>query len=108
VAWVVILASVSMLMIRPRWVERGSSGGGGGIPAGAPAQLPSVEETHSPQLQVISRYAVGVKEFFGDRAPPGDVLLKQIDHAATNPIDEFRAIPVVGELSGAKAALERL
>src|SRR5438874_180828 len=87
--------------MRRRW-------GGGGIPAGAPAQLPSVEETHSPQLQLLGRYAVGVKQFLGERAPPADALLKQIDQAATNPIDEFRAIPVVAELSGDKAALQRL
>jgi membrane protease YdiL (CAAX protease family) len=102
IAWLVILTSATALIVRPRWLERGS-----GSPDSLPP-LPSVEQTRSPQLQLISRYAIGVRQIAGAQAPSATLLLGQIDQAATNPIDEFRAIPVMAELAGRKAAIERL
>lgn len=102
VAWGLIVLSAVALIVRPRWLERGS-----GSPDALPPPL-AVERTRSPQLQLIGRYAVGAKAFAGAKAPPATVLLRQLDQAALNPIDEFREIPVVAELAGAKAALERL
>jgi membrane protease YdiL (CAAX protease family) len=102
VAWLMIVASALALMVRPRWLEHGS-----GSPDPLPP-LPVVERMRSPQLQLIGRYAIGAKALAGGQAPPATLLIGQIDQVVINPIDEVRAIPVVAELSGPKAALERL
>jgi membrane protease YdiL (CAAX protease family) len=102
VAWGLIVLSAVALIVRPRWLERGS-----GSPDALPPPL-ALERTKSPQLQLIGRYTVGAKALAGTQAPPATALLGQLDQAATNPIDEFREIPVVAELAGAKAALEQL
>jgi hypothetical protein len=91
VAWVVIVVSTVSLIVRPRWLERAAS-------AGVARGLPSVEETPSPQLEIVGRYVVGAKELAGSQAPPAASLLTQVDGAVTNPIDDFRAIAVVGEV----------
>jgi len=59
-------------------------------------------------VEIVSRYVVGTKSIAGDQAPPAKDLVDKVDEAAKDPLDEFRAITVVGELEGAKAALERL
>lgn len=103
VAWVVILACAAALMVRPRWLEHS----GGGTPAAEPP-MPSLAESRSPQVEIVSRYVVGAKSFAGDQGPPAGDLVGKVDEAAKGPLDEFRAITVVGELAGDKAALERL
>jgi hypothetical protein len=102
VAWVVILVSAASLVVRPRWLERAARGGA------TPVALPDVAQTPSPQLELVGRYAVGAKALTGGQGAAAASLLPQVDRAVTNPIDEFRAIAVVGELSGGQAALERL
>src|SRR6266566_4981556 len=102
VAWVVILASSAALIVRPRWLEHGT-----GSPNAPAAALPSVADTPSPQLQLIGRCAVGVKALSKGTANLAD-LVKSLDQAIFTPIDEFRAITVIGELEGDSAALDRL
>jgi hypothetical protein len=92
VAWVVILASSAALIVRPRWLEHGT-----GSPNAPAAPLPSVADTPSPQLQLIGRCAVGAKALSKGTANVAD-LVKSLDQAIFNPIDEFRAITVIGEL----------
>jgi membrane protease YdiL (CAAX protease family) len=103
VAWIVILLSATALIVRPRWTEHHRA------ESTAPSQpLPSIADTPSPQLQLVSHYVVGAKSMAGAKAPPAADLLKQVDQATTNAIDEFRAIIIVGEVSGAQEALQRL
>ena len=102
VAWAVILACTWALMTRPRWLDRAS-----GTPTTQPA-MPSIAETRSPQVELIGRYVVGARALAGRQAPPADELMKKVDEAATNPIDELRAIMVAGDVAGGPAALGRL
>ena len=99
-AWVVILLCVAALVFKPKWLLH------------RPARLedvplPSIADTPSTQLQMVSRVALGTKVLAPD-AKEGESMVGKIDEAATNPIDQFRAITIIDELSGDKAALERL
>ena len=102
IAWVVILASSAALIVRPRWLEHGT-----GSPNSPAAPLPSIADTPSPQLQLIGRCAVGAKALSKGSANVAD-LVKNLDQAIFTPIDEFRAITVIGELEGDAAALDRI
>jgi membrane protease YdiL (CAAX protease family) len=100
---------VAFLVVRPRWAQRTPPPP---VSPGLPAPgLPTVEETRSPQLLMVSRYVVGARGLAAATHSsdlPAAALLENVDRAAVNPIDEFRAIPVAGELLGKQAALERL
>jgi membrane protease YdiL (CAAX protease family) len=98
IAWILILASAAALIVRPRWMSH--------HPAGADS-LPSIADTPSPQLQLIGRYVVGVQSLSGDEKLAA-TMLPQVEQAAANAVDEFRVIPIVGELSGKDAAIARL
>lgn len=105
VSWVVIVACVAALIVRPRWLDHSRA------TPDAPPTVPPLSETPSSQLELTSRYAVGTKAVGGAAAASNKdfgKLVAQVDALTGNPVDEFRAIPVVGELSGAKAALDRL
>lgn len=99
IAWVVILLCVAALVFRPKWLLHRP-----GRLADTP--LPSIADTPSTQLQMVSRMALGAKVLAPD-AKEGESFVGKIDEAATNPIDQFRAITIIDELSGDKAALER-
>ena len=99
IAWILIVASVAAIIVRPRWMVRG-----GGAERAA---LPSIERTRSTQLEMVSRLAMGARAFSPDgKGDPS--MVGQIDATAKNAIDEFRGIIMIDELSGDEAALARL
>ncbi len=99
-AWVVILLCVAALVFRPKWLLH-RPGRLEDVP------LPSIADTPSTQLQMVSRLALGTKVLAPD-AKEGESFVGKIDEQAKNPIDQFRAITIIDELSGDQAALERL
>ena len=131
-AWLVIAASVTTILTRDFWapaLARRAMGEERYTATKAKAgQDGDIAEHRSPQLLLAARYAVGVGSFTKSAprarttpattraanapAPAGaDLtakLLDQLDITAQSPIDEFRVIPVVGELLGSDAALDRL
>ena len=136
-AWVVIVASVAAVVTRDSWapaLARRAMGEERYTAAKAKAeQGGDIADHRSPQLLLGARYAVGVQSFMksapraaATRATTSPAttraataaaaggpdltakLLDQLDITAQSPVDEFRVIPVVGELLGSDAALDRL
>lgn len=105
IAWIIILLSASLIVIKPRFIARLHSA------ASANQPLPSIESTRSTQLEMAGRLLVASRAF--DKSANADPktiakAIAQIESTAHNPIDQFRAIPVIGEIAGNKAALDRL
>ncbi|HWE97862.1 MAG TPA: type II CAAX endopeptidase family protein [Tepidisphaeraceae bacterium] len=67
-------------------------------------------ETASVQLKLISRYVVGLHTLAPSvaKSDGANPLPEQVEKAAVSTVDKVRAVPVIGELEGAKAALEKL
>lgn len=96
IAWVVILASIATLValnarearLRAREAEAGAS----------------------MQIEISCRYVVGAAELLRrvGRANSSAQMLAGIEKAATTPHDQLALVPVVGELRGESAALNRL
>jgi len=104
VAWVVIAAVVGLIAAPAEWFDwRGAVRS---ARTTTPAALPAVEQVRSGQVQLAGRYAVGARGLTGDVGV--GQLAASVENAATDPLGRFRAIPVVGELLGPAAALERL
>jgi membrane protease YdiL (CAAX protease family) len=101
IAWVVIIASASVLIVRPRWVSRIHDS------AAQRAEAPSIARTPSTQLEMMGRLAMGMHGLVADpKLTPK--LMQQIDATVRTPLDEFRAIILAGEIAGNDAALDRL
>ena len=134
VAWAVILASVAVVVMRDSWVPAVAKKAMGeerfakeDARQTQRQQDPDPGEVRSPQLLLAGRYAVGVSAFTakgpaatgpattratgaGMSAPSTltSQLIDQLDAAAKTPLERLRVIPVVGELRGREAALDRL
>src|SRR4051794_30380255 len=87
IAWVVILLCVAALLFKPKWLLH-RPGRLQDMP------LPSIADTPSTQLQMVSRLALGAKAFSPD-GKEAQSMVGKIDEAATNPIDQFRAITII-------------
>jgi len=117
IAWIVIVVCVAAIAILPHRMKRAAAAAvrAATNPTTAPAAVTPVEQIPGGQLEVMARYAVAVKHL-SDRASattapavPTDSFINQLDRvAADNPIDQFRVIPVAGELLGPADALARL
>ena len=104
VAWVVIVAVVGLIAAPAEWFDwRGAIRS---ARTANPAALPAVEQVRSGQVQLAGRYAVGARGLTG--GGESAQYAASVENAATDPLGRFRAIPVVAELLGPAAALERL
>ncbi len=100
-AWVAIAIAVAAIVFKSSWTpDRWSAHKDAATQPATP-----IEIVYSSRLKMVSRYAVGAKQLMGQQAA---VMARQVEDQAANPIDEFRTIPVIAELRGADAALERL
>jgi membrane protease YdiL (CAAX protease family) len=100
----VILGCVALLVLRDRWTP-------GLRQVARPTSSPAarVAEVKSTQLQMISRAAVGAKVLLPpEQAGALGPLVGNVEQAVKTPLDELRAIPVIGELRGTAAALDKL
>ncbi len=99
-AWIVIIASVLTILGIQTFNNRPVT------PSG------DVRADAAIQLRLTGRYLVGVKSFMdrlGAAQPKlGGELASQLPAVVKSPLDEVRAAPIVGELSGAAAAVQWL
>jgi membrane protease YdiL (CAAX protease family) len=102
IAWLVIAACVTILMVRPRWIEHFRP------PAKAEVALPAISQVPSTQLEIMGRLALGMKGLAGGAKADTRGLVAQIDAAVRNPIDDFRSIILIDEIEGDEEALKRL
>lgn len=98
VAWGVILISVG-LVAGLTW-ERGRA---------PEPNVTAPSATASTQLKLVSRHVIGTREVFPTVGQAGaGPLIAQVEKVAVNSVDRLRTVPVIGELAGPKAALEKL
>ncbi|HEY7116080.1 MAG TPA: type II CAAX endopeptidase family protein [Tepidisphaeraceae bacterium] len=130
VAWGVIVLCVAAMLARDVWTPYVRPAARGGRSASTQPALQPISEIRSVQLKLVSLYAVGAREFTrqqprpptsgpasipttattttASRQAPHDPLARTVEQSITNPVDDFRSIPVIAELEGTDAALARL
>jgi membrane protease YdiL (CAAX protease family) len=96
------LLLVARYAVGARALTGGSPTVRGGVGASARETQPATtRSTTSPATSQASTSASAID-------PTARQFLAQVGEAARTPVDEFRVIPVVGELAGARRAVERL